>query len=241
MPTTHKRRQALIGFSVVTSTLALLVLVAASPFALRVLSADRKFDWQKLSSVGQTYGAVSALLVVIGLSGVSITIILQLRESRRARREAGRTHHFELVRLALEDPYLTEVSASVGGLTSVAERRQTIYINLQLQYWLMLWEFNDLRESTLRGYLADLFQSPAGRKYWQVFGETRTSLKTRAHAERHFLEIVSDEYSRVQRQDDGVRVHRRPNNRGNKFRMVSTVLTSVAVGLLLAVRLRRKV
>ncbi len=205
MPTTHKRRQALIGFSVVTSTLALLVLVAASPFALRVLSADRKFDWQKLSSVGQTYGAVSALLVVIGLSGVSITIILQL------------------------------------GLTSVAERRQTIYINLQLQYWLMLWEFNDLRESTLRGYLADLFQSPAGRKYWQVFGETRTSLKTRAHAERHFLEIVSDEYSRVQRQDDGVRVHRRPNNRGNKFRMVSTVLTSVAVGLLLAVRLRRKV
>jgi hypothetical protein len=77
------------------TTLLLLVivfvscLVAASPFALRMLDLQSR-DWERLSWVGQTYGAASALLSVLALIGIAVSLTLQARESN-ASREQSRT------------------------------------------------------------------------------------------------------------------------------------------------------
>ena len=88
--------------SIILATFAGLALVTASPLALRSLANLHQFDWPRLSNVGQTYGAISAMLVVIGLSGVAVTVFLQVRESRHTRVQAARTRHYDLMRMALD-------------------------------------------------------------------------------------------------------------------------------------------
>ncbi|MEV4456717.1 DUF6082 family protein [Microbispora sp. NPDC049633] len=50
--------------------------------------------------VGQTYGAASALLSALALTGVSASLALQAKESRAARKDSGRNHHLRLIRMA---------------------------------------------------------------------------------------------------------------------------------------------
>lgn len=176
--------------------LATLVLVVASPFALSTLERIR-VNWALLSNIGQTYGAVSALLAALGISGVVATIVLQIRESRRSRVDAIRSHHYDLYRMAIEDPILAETSYSVAQLPSLKDRKQTIYINLQIEFWLMLWEIDNLPESTLRGYAADLFYGEAGRRYWENFGVSRVTLATGARKERRFFQVINEEFLRL--------------------------------------------
>ena len=110
--------------SIILATFAGLALVTASPLALRSLANLHQFDWPRLSNVGQTYGAISAMLVVIGLSGVAVTVFLQVRESRHTRVQAARTRHYDLMRMALDDPVLMEVSNQLHRLPTHNERRQ---------------------------------------------------------------------------------------------------------------------
>ena len=70
-----------------------LTLVTLSPFALRVIIFLPGINWVKLSNVGQTYGAVSALVAALALAGVAISIAMQAREARYNRWEAGRARH----------------------------------------------------------------------------------------------------------------------------------------------------
>ena len=178
--------------SIILATFAGLALVTASPLALRSLANLRQFDWLRLSNVGQTYGAISAMLVVIGLSGVAVTVFLQVRESRHTRVQAARTRHYDLMRMALDDPVLMEVSNQLRRLPTHNERRQAIYINLLLRFWLMLWEFNDISEARLRSYAADLFETEPSRTYWRKI-KTQPSLAD-TRKERRFTQIVSEEY-----------------------------------------------
>jgi hypothetical protein len=59
----------------------ILGLVILSPFALGELARSRQ-DWPQLSNVGQTYGAVSALVSSFALGGVIISLLYQARDSR---------------------------------------------------------------------------------------------------------------------------------------------------------------
>jgi hypothetical protein len=178
--------------SIILATFAGLALVTASPLALRSLADLHQFDWLRLSNVGQTYGAISALLVVIGLSGVAVTVFLQVRESRHTRVQAARTRHYDLMRMALDDPVLMEVSNQLRRLPTHNERRQTIYINLLLRFWLMLWEFDDISEASLRSYVADLFETEPSRAYWRNITAQPSLADTRK--EIRFTQIVSEEY-----------------------------------------------
>jgi hypothetical protein len=176
--------------SIILATFAGLALVTASPLALRSLANLHQFDWPRLSNVGQTYGAISAMLVVIGLSGVAVTVFLQVRESRHTRVQAARTRHYDLMRMALDDPVLMEVSNQLHRLPTHNERRQTIYINLLLRFWLMLWEFNDISEARLRSHAADLFETEPSRTYWRNIKPSLADTRK----ERRFTQIVSEEY-----------------------------------------------
>lgn len=64
------RKAGTAGMIAIT-LLATLILVAFSPLALRVLSSQVSTNWGQLSEVGQTYGAISALIAALALGGIS--------------------------------------------------------------------------------------------------------------------------------------------------------------------------
>jgi hypothetical protein len=93
-------------------TIALLVLVVLSPLILEELGASVRINWAQLSNIGQTYGAVSALLTAMALLGVVASLFLQARDVKNSREQAWRTFHHELIRMELDDPlYMTALGA----------------------------------------------------------------------------------------------------------------------------------
>jgi ABC-type sulfate transport system permease subunit len=76
--------------------------VALSPAVIGHVSNTSDAQWQRLSNIGQTYGAASAMLSVLALIGVAISLILQSRETRAAREQARRALHFELLKMAMD-------------------------------------------------------------------------------------------------------------------------------------------
>jgi hypothetical protein len=115
---------------IILATIAGVVLVALSPFALRYLASLHEFNWPQLSNIGQTYGAVSAMLVVVGLSGVAITVFLQIRDSRHARIQAARVRHYDITRLALDDPVLMEISRNLSSLQTLMNEGRRFSLTL---------------------------------------------------------------------------------------------------------------
>src|SRR5215469_10209706 len=84
--------------------LIVLALVAASPLALRSLGSLRDWNWLRLSYIGQTYGAASALLTGLALIGVAGSIIIQARAVNAGRDQSSREHHMHLIEMGLKDP-----------------------------------------------------------------------------------------------------------------------------------------
>ena len=144
-------------------------LVVASPLALRALDRDGQIDWNRLSSIGETYGAVSAIVAAVALLGVMVSLVIQSREARAARQNARRAHHVELMRMAMDDPrymecwgpYLTDTFATEG---------QYVYINLIVAHWYSEYEVGEMSDTLLRATAASVFASAPGRQYWRNAG-----------------------------------------------------------------------
>lgn len=187
---TYRYRLSLLVLSTV-AIFSSIVLVILSPLAFRRIANVPGINWSLLSNVGQTYGAVSAILAALGLTGVALSIFLQVREARHNRLQAGRTRQYELIRLAMDDPLYMKVFSSVHG--SSESQRLTTYINLFLQYLHMLWDFNDLPEKQLRYVSSDLLGSQAGREYWKEYGDTWRDLISNKRAAK-FYSILDEVY-----------------------------------------------
>ena len=173
------------------------VLVLVSPFAIRALGSVHGFNWSRLSNIGQTYGAVSAVLVVLGLTGVTLTVYLQVQEVRHARLQTARERQHELILMAIEHPELLRALGPHGNLSS-EKFKQATYLNLWVQFWLMLWQFNDIDEMELRHLaVVDLFSSDIGRESWRLFHSTRSSTAERSRRGKEFYAILGEEYGKI--------------------------------------------
>ena len=105
----------------------------------------------------------------LALIGVSFSVLLQLREVRFNRLEAGRTRHYELIRLAMENPSYFDIFQFPDSASS--ETRQLLLgCRSCLQFWQMLWEFSDISEAELRAQARGLFGTRLGRDYWRSTG-----------------------------------------------------------------------
>jgi hypothetical protein len=184
----RRRRRRVVARTVTSVTvLAILSFVVFSPLILRIIANIPNFNWGKLSSIGQTYGAVSAILAALALIGVSASVLLQLRETRFNRLEAGRARHYELIRLAMENPAYFNIFASSAWPpdSGIETQRSIAYINLYLQFQQMLWEFSDISETDVQSTARDLFRTSLGREYWQRYGSVRL-LNDNTRREREF-------------------------------------------------------
>ena len=109
---TYKKRTIFIASATTAAAAALLLVVIFSPLALREFGNSTQTNWSQLSSIGQTYGAISALLTAMALIGVVASLLFQAREVRLAKEQAIRMFHHELIRMQLDDPlYMAALGA----------------------------------------------------------------------------------------------------------------------------------
>ena len=93
-------------------------------------------DWAKLSNIGQTYGAASAVLSALAVGGVAISLFLQANQGRANQVQMVREYQRELVRMLLDDPDLYLPCwrpYDLPGL-DINAKRQNLFSMLRMNY-----------------------------------------------------------------------------------------------------------
>ncbi|MCW6008851.1 hypothetical protein K1W54_30550 [Micromonospora sp. CPCC 205371] len=216
------------------STAVLLVVIAlvASPLAV-VLIADQTvgLDWARLSDIGETYGAASAVLSGLAVVGVATSLIVQTRQLRVGQIQAMRVMQLELMRLLLEDPTLVTISPTSLGVSREQWRRE-IYLNLLFKYLEMGYATKYVPEGSLREHIRDQFRVESARVFWGRARPLWASNRSN-NARRRFYDIVEAEYARHPRSEieevpsRAVQTRRGPMVSAN----AGLVLAGVALGL----------
>ena len=189
-----------VRIAIVISAVSLLILVVASPIVLQQAAQVRGISWAKLSYVGQTYGAVSALISALALGGVAVSLLYQSRELRTGREESSRTSHYRLLKMEMDDPFYMAIMASDWGknvgLSDYDSLRKYEFVHMWISFWESQYKLREMSDSELRNETCDeLFASPAGRKYWAVIGKSK--LENYKGRLLRFARIVDEEYRKV--------------------------------------------
>lgn len=191
------RRPALITLIAVACLIAV-SLVAISPLALTELEGLSK-DWGKLSSIGQTYGAISALISSIALGGFVVSLLYQARAGQTAREQSIRTLQQQLIRMEMDDPTLMTAIGAPWGLPIPADStsiREHLYIHMWAAFWAGNYVVGEMTDPTVRKMArSELLNSNAGRRYWTNVRDNVLSANERKY--RRFALIVDDEYQKI--------------------------------------------
>jgi len=187
-----------IGLLILTT--GVLALVAISPIALKQVARVPGMNWVLLSNVGQTYGAVSALLSALALGGVTVSLLYQSRDVRTASEQAARTFHFELLKMEMDDPVYMEIMAATAipgnRPPDYDSLRRRQFIHMWVSYWEGRYKLREMTDSEVR-YTAsyELFNSAEGRRYWSEAREIK--LNTYKGRPYRFVKIVDEEYGKA--------------------------------------------
>jgi uncharacterized membrane protein len=192
-------RRTLFIIIIIMVLATILALVLLSPLALGGLAHYRS-NWPLLSNIGQTYGAVSALLSSVALAGVVLSLLYQARDSKTAREQTTRSLQLELIKMQMEDPALMTASGAPWGLAIPSESvsiREFLYIQIWISYLYGSYIIGEISESTLRYVFAnELFRSRAGRNYWEARSE-KQSMSDGSRRHNHFYRILGEEYQKA--------------------------------------------
>jgi hypothetical protein len=187
--------RVLVAVVLVLITLVAIGIIGASPLMLRLFQG-RTTEWERLSLIGQTYGAAPAVLSVLALIGVVVTLTFQARETKLAREEARRQAISDLLKMAMDDPDLDECWGPVPSPDDSRTRKQQLYTNMIVSEWATSFENKALRESRLRHIANEMFQGQVGRDYWRSAREARLATSD-GRIKRRFHEILDEEYQRA--------------------------------------------
>ncbi|GAA4619460.1 hypothetical protein GCM10023195_87990 [Actinoallomurus liliacearum] len=181
--------------SLLLTAIVAVALIGVSPIALEVFrgKTDR---WQRLSFIGQTYGAASAVISVLALVGIVITLSYQAREAKLSREETRRQAIGDLLKMAMEDPDLDECWGPVPTPDDPRKRKQLLYTNMIIAEWSLSFETRALPEPRLRAIANEMFQGSVGRDYWRSAREVRLSTSA-SRREQRFHQILDEEYQRA--------------------------------------------
>lgn len=189
------------SLAAITLLLLSIALIGISPFVLGAFPGGTE-RWERLSFIGQTYGAASAIVSAAALIGVVGTLAYQARETKRARDETRRQAIGDLLRMAMEDPDLDECWGPVSEDQDARTRKQQLYTNMVIAEWEMSFETKALPEWRLRAIASEMFGGRIGRQYWEAARDLRLSTSAN-RMERRFHEILDEEYQRAQPIDGG--------------------------------------
>jgi hypothetical protein len=193
-------KRALLGSGLVAAVLAVLVLVAISPLALRQLGTLRGTNWLLLSNIGQTYGAASALLTGLALIGVAGSIVFQIRTIQVSREQSSREHHRHLVEMSLTDPLYRRCWGGSNPERHMVSNndyyRQQVYANLIVSNWQNDYKLGGFRERSLRITFSHFFNGEVGRQFWAE-SRIRRLNSAESRQDRRFCRIMEEEYQKA--------------------------------------------
>jgi hypothetical protein len=239
------RRAVRIGI-VTIAVIVLLGLVIVSPLALKELGLLHGMNWFQLSSIGQTYGAASALLTGLALIGVVGSMIYQARAIQSTVEQSSREHHFRLVEMAMNDPLYqlawgSELAIRLGDRDTY---RQQVYVNLIISYWERDYIQGDVPEHALRIYLTSFFGGEAGRTWWAKVRNLRL-IAAKNRKARRFVKIVDQEYRKAVRSGPATvpampptDVKSKPGKIDNRIRAGVIIASAAAGGAVIATAIR---
>jgi hypothetical protein len=188
------QRTALVSATILASVVVL-GLVAVSPLALQLLGSFRGTDWMRLSNIGQTYGAASALLTGLALIGVAGSILFQSQTVRVSRAQSSQEHLTRLLQMAMEDPIYQWCWGADGAMPTDVFR-QHLYLNLIFSYWQRDYVLGGFGDDSLRGEMARLFVGEAGRRFWASNRGVRPG-DADSYAAWRFCQIAEEEYQKA--------------------------------------------
>lgn len=182
---------------ILAATLLLMTVLILSPLALRAMTAlVPRSDWTPLSEIGQAYGPAAAFLTVLTLVAVAYTSFLQLRTTRIMSRQAQRTAHFELIRLALDEPALVQADGTRwDGPEDDFALRLLILANAWLTHWWALYNLGEMTDDELRGHARSFLEGEVGRRFWARDDHGYRDLRGRRN--RAFARIMDEELGRT--------------------------------------------
>jgi Family of unknown function (DUF6082) len=190
-------KRAVLVCTLIAVVAAVLALVAASPLALRQLASLRGVQWSQLSTIGQTYGAASALLTGLALIGVVGSMVFQVRAIRVSQEQATREQHARLVEMALTDPVYQRAWGGLYDMYGSSDQyRQHGYINLIVSFWRDHYVLGDFRDHAMHGLAASLFRGEAGRGFWADTRDMRLET-AEGGRDRRFCQIMEEEYQKA--------------------------------------------
>jgi hypothetical protein len=193
-------RRTVFITSITIVTTAFFIAVVFSPLALREFGTSAHINWSQLSNIGQTYGAVSALLTAMALAGVVASLLFQARDVRLTKEQAIRTFHHELIRMQLDDPFYMNALGASGDMAIPAERdkaRLNLYVHLWVSFWQTFYAMGMMPESQLRSACKlELFRGRPGRDYWEQARGTRPLYTKDRHVQK-FDRILEEEYRKA--------------------------------------------
>ncbi|MDG5807772.1 DUF6082 family protein [Streptomyces ossamyceticus] len=183
--------------AVLAASTAVLGVVFLSPFALKAFGNGKGEEWSRLSAIGQTYGATSAIVSAFALGGVAVSLFLQARQARADQIQGIRGFHTELIRMQLDDLPLYLPCWGPLDLPDDDARRQHIYTNLMVQYAWMGYEIGTIPEPLLRNMLGGMFQGHVGRRFWPMARDAWIAGAGGTRRGRRFLTVIDDEYAKA--------------------------------------------
>jgi hypothetical protein len=178
--------------------ITIVALVILSPLALAGIAHFRS-DWVQLSNIGQTYGAISAVLSALALGGILASLLYQARDTRIAHEQMSRTFQFDLIKIELEDPSLMAAMGAPWGADIPSDPdslREFLYVQMWVSYLASSYVTGEASKSTVRQVASfELFRGRAGRAYWSAVGK-RQIANSRGRR-NDFFRLLDDEYNRA--------------------------------------------
>ncbi|HKT04895.1 MAG TPA: DUF6082 family protein [Rugosimonospora sp.] len=187
------RRRTVRRLARVLIALAALVLICLSPLALLAIDTNR-IDWNRLSSIGQSYGAISAVLSAAAVGGVAVTLILQNEQAKDARRFAVREMHRELLRMAIDRPGLLDAWGPFPA-RDTATPELAVYTNLVVNYLVLLHQTGAAKVDEIRAHARFMATGEWPQQYWSATAETWRAAFS--GADNEIINVIDDEFQRA--------------------------------------------
>jgi uncharacterized protein DUF6082 len=147
--------------AMILSVASVVAFLWASPRFLKSMSRQG-FDWETLSFIGQSYGAIAAVFSGLAFLGVVVALTIQIRQGAVQQVVSLRQQHMEVLKITLENP---EYERWLYGDEWVPPIYA--YVNLGLQNIYLFWRVGEIDDEEAQWDLNDFFSpSPYARSWW---------------------------------------------------------------------------
>ncbi|MEU9876722.1 DUF6082 family protein [Streptomyces phaeochromogenes] len=176
----------------------LIGLIAWFPFILRA-TAPPGVDWNGLSQIGQTYGAVSVLFSAAAFLGVIISILHQAKQTQTMHEEIRSSIHKELILRALDDESLMYCWDPPIAPSTVTEARQTMFCNLIYRLWLTEYVVGRANLEATQITLEIHFNGEVARRHWGMNGHLwiKWAMANARRREQEFFSLTQQVYEKA--------------------------------------------